>query len=74
MLRSMSDEDVSKAPTSQPESQEDNSVFVNQVFGLFKDYPDNKIDEKGRQIKARSKIEVTQVQGQPKTVYAQCKS
>ena len=41
---------------------EANPKLVQQVFGLFKTYLNQKIDEKGRQIEAKSKIEEESVQ------------
>ena len=41
---------------------EANPELVQQVFGLFKTYLNQKIDEKGRQIEAKSKIEKESVQ------------
>ena len=48
--------------TPQPVDGNGNSAAVDQVFSMFKDYRDKKLDDKGKQIEQKSKIDKEVVQ------------
>ena len=48
--------------TPQPVVESGNSAAVDQVFSMFKDYLEKKLDDKGKQIEQKSKIDKDVVQ------------
>ena len=48
--------------TPQPVVESGNSAAVDQVFSMFKDYLEKKLDDKGKQVEQKSKIDKDVVQ------------
>ena len=59
--------------TTQPVHGGGNSASVDQVFSMFKDYLEKKLEVKTKQIEQNSQSRAIEIQGQPEAVRAQCR-